>query len=196
MILKVLSLVLPVLLLTAPVSDDDLETYREKGDQITDATQAVLLKELTAAMKAGGPPNAVAYCNSRAQMIMDSVSEAEGVWVRRKSDRTRNLRDALLNDRDIEAFNRLRTALQEGGTPVTMVDDEGMTVEYYRPIVIKKPCLACHGTPGETVADETLEVINQAYPNDQATGYKVGDLRGMWHLSFKLVERQLEPLER
>ena len=189
MILKALTLILPVLLLSTTVSDDELETYRAKGDQITDAAQSVLLRELTAAMKAGGPPNAVAYCNSRAQLIMDSVSEAEGVWVRRTTDRTRNLRDEQMNEREIEAFSRLRSALQEGGKPITMVDDEGMTIEYYRPILIKEPCLACHGTPGETIADETMEVIKDAYPNDQATGYKVGDLRGMWHLTFKRVDR-------
>ena len=174
MILKALILIIPVVLLSTTVSDDELETYRAKGDQITDATQSVLLRELTAAMKVGGPPNAVAYCNSRAQLIMDSVSEAEGVRVRRTTDRTRNLRDELSNDREIEAFNRLRTAIQEGGKPITMVDDEGMTIEYYRPILIKEPCLACHGTPGETIADETMEVINDAYPNDQATGYRTG----------------------
>lgn len=196
MLAKLLTLLLPAVLLVVPVTDDDLESYRTAGDRITDATQAVLLRELTAAMKAGGPPNAVAYCNSRAQLIMDSVSEAEGVDVRRTSDRTRNLRDELMNDRETQAFARLRAMLDEGGSPTAMVDDEGRTVEYYRPILIKEPCLACHGTPGETISEETMEVIKEAYPNDQATGYKVGDLRGMWHLTFEKVDVQLKSLDR
>lgn len=189
MIRKTLTAMLCVVAVTSGVGQDELSAYMAKGDQITDSTQAILLRELTAAMKAGGPPNAVAFCSSRAQAIMDSVSEAQGVWVRRKSDRTRNLRDELMNDQDMDAFDRLRTALDERGKPTTMVDDEGMAIEYYRPILIKEPCLACHGTPGETISEETMEVIKQAYPNDQATGYTVGDLRGMWHVTFKRVDR-------
>ena len=194
MILKVLTLALPALLLMTTVSDD-LESYRIEGDQITDATQAILLRELTAAMQAGGPPNAVAYCNSRAQLIMDSVSEARGVDIRRATDRTRNLRDAFADEREQKAFDRLKAMMAEGGSPQPMVDDEGRTIEYYRPILIKEPCLACHGTPGKTISDETMEVITEAYPNDLATGYKVGDLRGMWHLTFKKVDRQLKPID-
>lgn len=194
MILKVLTLALPALLLMTTVSDD-LESYRAEGDQITDATQAILLRELTAAMQSGGPPNAVAYCSSRAQLIMDSVSEVRGVDIRRATDRTRNLRDAFADEREQKAFDRLKAMMAEGGSPQTMVDDEGRTVEYYRPIVIKEQCLACHGTPGKTISDETLEVIKEAYPNDLATDYAVGDLRGMWHLTFKKVDRQLKPID-
>ena len=184
MILKILAVLLPALLITVPITDDDLESYRAKGDQITDATQAILLRELTAAMKAGGPPTAVAYCNSRAQRIMDSVSEAEGVYVRRTTDRTRNH----------PVPGTVGPVFP--GTEIRIIDDEGRTVEYYRPIVIKEPCLACHGTPGETISDETMGVIREAYPNDKATGYKVGDLRGMWHLTFEKVDVQLKALDR
>jgi len=45
------------------------------------------------------------------------------------------------------------------------------------PIVVGSSCLACHGDPGAMEA-VVREAIAKAYPKDQATGYKEGDLRG------------------
>ncbi len=44
----------------------------------------------------------------------------------------------------------------------------------------KGACLVCHGTPGTQIANETLAIIKERYPNDLATGYKSDELRGIW----------------
>ena len=41
-------------------------------------------------------------------------------------------------------------------------------------------CLQCHGSKGIDIAPETLKVIEEKYPNDQATGYTENQLRGIW----------------
>ena len=46
-----------------------------------------------------------------------------------------------------------------------------------QPIVIAEPCLACHGA-AETIAPAVTEVLAARYPNDRATGYALGDMRG------------------
>jgi hypothetical protein len=39
-------------------------------------------------------------------------------------------------------------------------------------------CLQCHGT-ADTIAPEVRQAIETLYPNDLATGYTVGELRGL-----------------
>ena len=56
-------------------------------------------------------------------------------------------------------------------------------------------CLACHG-PRETIEAETLARIDALYPQDAATGYAAGDLRGAFSASILLPEedRSMQPL--
>jgi len=47
-----------------------------------------------------------------------------------------------------------------------------------RPIFIAAPvCLQCHGEPAK-LAPGVAEALKELYPDDQATGYSLGDLRG------------------
>ena len=62
--------------------------------------------------------------------------------------------------------------------------DAHLTVElaggglgYVEPIRIKPPCLACHGA---SLAPATADELAERYPEDQATGYKLGELRGLF----------------
>lgn len=47
---------------------------------------------------------------------------------------------------------------------------------YLEPIFVEPICLNCHG---KNVADDTNQAIRAAYPTDQATGFEVGDFRGL-----------------
>jgi hypothetical protein len=37
---------------------------------------------------------------------------------------------------------------------------------------------------GETLTVENQAIIAAKYPEDKATGYQAGDLRGLWHITF------------
>ena len=45
------------------------------------------------------------------------------------------------------------------------------------PIRLKSECQMCHG-PAESISDEVRAAIAEHYPEDQATGFTAGDLRG------------------
>jgi len=45
--------------------------------------------------------------------------------------------------------------------------------------------LQCHGEPGKDIQAENLTLLHQVYPDDKATGYKLGDLRGIWRVRFQ-----------
>lgn len=157
--------------------------YEQRGTTLTDRTQQKLQTELQAAMKVGGPANAVAFCASRAQVLMDSMSQVHGVQIRRATMRPRNIVDRATAREELALeFYAQRQLASDSLLPTVEVDNG--VVHYFRPIVLGRPCLACHGTPNKHIAPETAAVIAAAYPNDQATGYAEGDLRGVWHVIF------------
>jgi hypothetical protein len=52
---------------------------------------------------------------------------------------------------------------------------------YVEPIRVKSMCLTCHGA---TLAPEVASRIAELYPEDQATGFGEGDLRGVFWVSW------------
>lgn len=66
---------------------------------------------------------------------------------------------------------------------VTQGDEQRF--RYMKAIVIpeKAPCLACHGAE---IAPEVAEKLQALYPDDPATGYKTGDIRGAFTITQPL----------
>jgi hypothetical protein len=56
---------------------------------------------------------------------------------------------------------------------IIIVDEVERT---YKALPIKQECLACHG---ENISPEVKKVIMKSYPKDLATGFKLGDFRGV-----------------
>jgi len=46
----------------------------------------------------------------------------------------------------------------------------------YKPLVMKQPCMACHG---DNISKDIQEMTAKLYPKDMATGFKLGELRGV-----------------
>jgi hypothetical protein len=137
-----------------------------------------LRNALTTAIGSKGFAYAVAFCDENAYPFTTYYQEA-GITIRRASDRPRNpqnkadsLETALLNE-----FRATRSTARLVRTPTE--------VHYIKPILVQGMCLNCHGLPGEEIKPETLAAINERYAADSATGYKEGDLRGLWHVVFK-----------
>lgn len=159
----------------------------EKGTGITDASFDALSGMLQQAMKQGGPAHAVEFCSLNAPSIVDSLSKMHGATIHRTSDRIR-----IPNDQpDDEEARILRTMLAEweqAKEVKTRVGLLGDSIAFYRPIFINSPtCLKCHGIPGKTLDSDAQTVINARYVQDQAIGYALNDLRGMWSVRWKRV---------
>ena len=57
------------------------------------------------------------------------------------------------------------------------VTDDGR-FRYYIPLRIGPMCLQCHG-PRDALEPTVRRALDALYPEDRATGYGVGDLRGV-----------------
>ena len=61
----------------------------------------------------------------------------------------------------------------------------GRYFRFMKPIPVQEACLACHG--GSKDIDEPVQAkLTELYPNDQAVGYRVGDLRGAFSIKQPL----------
>ncbi len=128
--------------------------------------KANLKAELVEAMQAG-PIEAIAVCNTAAPAIAESLS-VDGVRMGRSSHKLRNPANVAPEWLDLSDL------------PV-VVELENGRHGYAEPIVMQTLCLVCHG---ETLQPEIAARIAELYPDDRATGFKEGDLRGAFWVEF------------
>ena len=161
------------------------EEYVKKGKEIASQTFSVLSSHLQQAMKEGGVSQAIKHCNLAAMPLVDSLSEVHNARIRRTSLKLRNPQDAPTYSEQaiLESFAK---AKMEGKSlePLVQKNQEGL-MAFYAPIIINDQCLRCHGVEGETLDGAGYALIRELYPEDEATGYQAGDLRGMWSITFQ-----------
>jgi hypothetical protein len=167
--------------------------YSREGKEIAEASFKALSGQLKKAMEEGGVRNAVEYCNFMANPLIDSLSRAHQARIRRTSFHARNPGNKPNpKEKDILAFYHTKHNNEEPLAPLVVTYHDGSTV-FYAPIVIPGPlCLTCHGDPGKTISSQDYDYIRLLYPDDDAIGYKTGDLRGMWSISLN-VEDVIKP---
>lgn len=167
-----------------------LEQAMEWGDSISTVAQKELVSQLQNAIAQKGVAGAIDFCNVNALGILQNVSDTYQVSIRRASNRFRNPNDqptpdeqAILEAYEYNAENGLKSE------PNIQKVDNGEVLLYTKPIVIPNGmCLTCHGEAGKEINEETLQRINELYPDDRAKGHQVGDLRGMWSLRIPKSE--------
>ncbi len=155
----------------------------EIGQQISSAAQQRLGKQLMQAIEKGGHAYAVSYCRIEATSITDSVGQEFNAKVSRVSDQRRNPRNAA-NDQEMRYISYYKQALKNNTDwdPKVIASNDSYT--YYTPIFTQPLCLNCHGDPESDIKEETLARLQSDYPQDQAVGYGLGEIRGMWKIEW------------
>jgi len=167
----------------AHASEEDLKQARELVKQYAGQLQPALGQ----AMKSGGPVAAIDVCKTKAPEIASQISEQSGWEINRVSLKNRSPKgepDAW----ERVMLSKFEAQLANGATPnelehYSIVRENGETqYRYMRAIVIgaNQPCLHCHGS---AIADPIKQKLSETYPNDKATGYQTGQIRGAF--SFK-----------
>jgi hypothetical protein len=148
-----------------------------------------LKAELGAAIEKGGPVAAIDVCRSRAPAIATRLSAESGARVGRTALRVRNAGNAPedLERAVLEQFaGDLASGRVEGPLEAAfeIKREGGIERHYLRAIPTEALCLTCHG---ETLAPELAAAIARDYPGDQATGFKLGELRGAFRVVWPAV---------
>ena len=141
--------------------------------------QSELKARLMAAMADGGPVVAVTVCRDEAPRIAARVSAESGWTVKRVGTRTRNPATGTPDAWEQAQLADMAVRLAAGETPDTLgrlavVDGRQRLAA---PILVGAPCLACHGDPASQ-PEALRAALRASYPQDAATGYRAGELRG------------------
>lgn len=161
-------------------ADDQTTRLIDEARVITAQFQTALKSELQTAMKSGGPVKAVEVCHKRAPEIAESIGETTGWKIARTSLKTRNEknRPAKKEKQILNNFERRKQA----GEPVSKLEwweQSEADFKYMKAIPTGGVCTTCHGVK----INEALKThIKKFYPDDMATGFKPGDIRGAFSL--------------
>lgn len=87
----------------------DTKAYLKQGDSISATVQKALLSNVMTAMKAGGPVNAVSFCNVHAIPLTDSLAKEHNCLIQRISYKYRNSVNKL-TESDLEIWEMISSS--------------------------------------------------------------------------------------
>ena len=157
----------------------------EIGSKASKELKTVLKSNLQKEMKAKGPVGAMQFCANHALELTDQVNQKmrKGTVIKRVSQKYRNPTNQpdSVDEKVFAYFKMIKE--KKGEYPndfiIRIRHKQNKNLEiyrYYEPLVMDKPCLACHG---ENLSEDVKKELAKLYPNDLATGYKMGELRGL-----------------
>ncbi|MEQ8824893.1 MAG: DUF3365 domain-containing protein [Filomicrobium sp.] len=192
--------VITSLAVTAPALAEDTKTTAQATTDTTlqslskEAKLAIkgfagnLKKELVGAMKSGGPQKALEVCKTVAPSIAASHSETTKLQIARTALKVRNP-DNAPDDYERKVLEQFIADIAAGKDAkklhkAEIVEQDGAKVfRFTKAIPTMQVCLRCHGS---NIDPQLKSKIDELYPKDQATGFKEGELRGIFTISKKL----------
>jgi hypothetical protein len=167
-----------------PLTEAEKAQFTRRGQDIVKEVSTVMTTALTTSLADGGVGKAASYCSHIAVPMVDTLAARHGISMRRTTTKVRNPQDAPTG-RETVILNQFAQAQSEGKELQPLVElIDPHTVAYYQPIIMQPLCLTCHGKLGETMTEENYSFIKYLYPDDQAIGYELGELRGIWSLQL------------
>jgi hypothetical protein len=145
------------------------QQLRQRGTEAVQTMASRLMGELHGALDERGPDGAIEVCSMRAPEIAANVSNEYGLLIGRTSFRLRN-------PSNIPPEWAEKLVSQRVEDPVWLAGPGGEMAGML-PIRLKPECGMCHG-PEEQIAGEVRAALAEMYPQDVATGFTEGDLRG------------------
>lgn len=163
--------------------DKSNKTYEEIGLHYALNTKKQLGKNLMGTIQKKGTVAALEFCNERAYPLTDSMATVFSANIKRVSDKPRNPKN-VANTKELTYIEKFKTDLSNKVELKPIVDEVEGEVKFYYPITTNTMCLQCHGAPNAELQSETYKALKKLYPSDQATGYDVDQVRGIWSISF------------
>jgi len=159
----------------------------ERDQVIGQATAAIqpfkkkLSEALTGAIAQGGPLAAIDVCREQAPRLAAEAS-TPALTVGRSALKLRNPGNAARDWLKPVLGELAALPSAEGKQRVVRLDAQRFG--YVEAITLKPPCATCHGSE---LAAPLAAKIKERYPQDQATGFQPGQLRGVFWAEVALA---------
>lgn len=160
----------------------------QRGKSIVAETFSLLSSNLQTAIQQGGVSNALPFCSLAASPLAAGMAGKHGVTIRRVTHKPRNPVDRA-DATELAILKNFEATLTSTNPPPPFVTNfTASTATFFAPIILNNElCLKCHGEPGKDISTENVAVIQHLYPQDEAAGFKLGDLRGAWRIDIPLA---------
>jgi hypothetical protein len=157
--------------LAADTNDSDRQLAKQLGAELKSALSTAMQSSVE---------NAIAVCNERAPQIAKQIGQDNQVRIGRTALKLRNpsnaptewQRGVLLDFQNRLASGEALATMEYSAT----VRVNGRTEHrYMKAIGVEPLCVTCHGVK---ITPSLQQAIRAKYPEDAATGFNIGDLRG------------------
>lgn len=164
------------------------ERILEQGRLVSGKLMVSLKGNLLTTLETGGPDAAIEVCHQDATVITEETAAADSgiLALRRVSPRWRNPsnRPDGLDRATWRLFEESDLQSADGPEDLLVPDpDRDDRVVYYRALRTAPLCLTCHGS-AEQIPATVKTLLAERYPDDRATGYSEGELRGLIRIDF------------
>jgi len=167
----------------------DTEAYVTEANVIIKDFMTNLKGELQRALKTEGPAGAIGVCQQAAPAVTREAEAQHGWDVGRTALRLRN-QDNAPDEWERGVLEDFVAQREAGADPsklsvTKVVSRDGVTTFRYMKAIplAEKPCATCHGT---NVDPDLRAEILEYYPEDEAVGFKPGEIRGAFTMSRKI----------
>ena len=180
--------------LNIPIAySQEVPSIPEQGKLLIQSFSADLKAELQKAIKEGGLKNGISVCSEKAPSIAEKYSDNE--WIMKRT--SLKLRNPLNEPTEFEREIMLQFQVKKDeGIPISElsyygkeITESGSTHRIIKAIPTQGLCLGCHG---ENLSQDVNSELKLRYPNDQARGFKEGDIRGAFSLIYKEIDNEID----
>jgi cytochrome c556 len=168
------------------VQPQEVEAARKVVQEFAGKLGGVLKQQL----EAGGPEMAISVCKQVAPALAAEYSR-DGRLVKRVSLKPRNQTLGTPDVWEAQVLREFDRGVSEGKAAAEMEhaavieDADGRWFRYMKPIPVQPMCLQCHGQQ-EQIGANVKALLAKEYPDDRATGYGVGMIRGAFSIRQRL----------
>ncbi len=139
-----------------------------------------LIVALQDEIKKSGAEGAIPVCKDMAPKMAGEISQQTGWKIKRVSLKARNDARAIPDPWEKAALEDFDKRAAAGESPAKLEKGEKIGNEYrfVKALPVQPLCLSCHG-PVDQLSPAIKAALGQTYPNDRATGYSEGQIRGV-----------------
>lgn len=176
LLIAAVTLIVPFFTPAAHAADDAMLGEARK---VATTLPPKLLASLQEEIKKSGPEGAIPVCKDMAPKMAAEISQQTGWKIKRVSLKVRNEARAIPDEWEKTALEDFDKRAAAGESPAQLEKGEkiGNEYRYVKALPVQPLCLQCHG-PADQLSPAVKSVLGKLYPNDQATGYSVGQIRG------------------
>lgn len=167
----------------------ELDARLAGAQQAANALVTQLGGQLRHALTTVGPVGAIPVCRDVAPAIASQISLATGWKVTRVGTRVRDPMIGAPDAWEQQTLIAFAQRLEAGENPdrllhaEVVVEPQGRYFRFMKGLPTGEMCLNCHGG---ALSPQVRAALSATYPNDRATGYRLGELRGAVSVKQKI----------